>query len=146
IDGAGNLIVGNGGDGVLLADEAFLNLVLGNIIGTDPAGTRGDLGNAGNGVTIQNSSGNTIGGAVGNLISGNGVAGVRLVGTGRQADPGQGRSAGNVVQANLIGTDIMGTLARGNVQGGIVLNGDVVGNTIGGLGGPLSPARNLISG
>ena len=54
--GAGDVISGNGGDGVLLTGSA--NLVEGDFIGTDATGTTGNY-NGGNGVEIQ---GSTVGG------------------------------------------------------------------------------------
>ena len=107
--GAGNLISGNGGDGVqITAASTTANQVQGNYIGTDVAGTAA-LGNAANGVEIA-SAGNTVGGAAaagsvlpgvgslttafaGNLISGNEQNGILLSGT------------GNNVQENFIGAD-----------------------------------------
>ena len=60
--GARNLISDNLGDGVLITSFSKYNLVQGNYIGTNAAGT--NLGtNAGNGVEISGSSYNTIGGA-----------------------------------------------------------------------------------
>ena len=62
---AGNLISGNGGDGILITSSeripAGQNVVEGNYVGTDVSGTKA-LGNATNGVEIGiGESGNTIG-------------------------------------------------------------------------------------
>src|SRR5439155_12617745 len=65
--GNGLTLTGGGGD-----------VVAGDYIGTDPTGTTA-LPNAGSGVFIENSAGNTIGGTTagaGNVISGNGNDGV----------------------------------------------------------------------
>ena len=73
--GAGNLISGNSKDGVEL--EASNNLVEGNLIGTNAAGTAA-LGNGLTGVYVGAAS-NTIGGttaAARNVISGNGTVGI----------------------------------------------------------------------
>jgi hypothetical protein len=82
--GAGNLISGNGADGVFLTDgDTRENVVAGNFIGTDATGTA-PLGNGGNGVQLNSASDNTIGGTAagaGNLIAFNGGDGV-LVDTG----------------------------------------------------------------
>jgi hypothetical protein len=132
--GAGNLISGNGGDGLQIFSDN--NVVQGNTIGTDVTGTVA-LGNGGNGVDLTNGSHNLIGGTAagaGNLISGNAGNGITMA-----ASTGNGN--GNVVQGNTIGTDITGTAALGNSIG-IYLNnmsGTVVGGTAAGAG-------NLISG
>jgi titin len=125
--GAGNLISGNG-DGVDVSGSN--NLVQGNRIGTDITGTQA-LGNVRIGVFVASGNTNTIGGTAagaGNLISGNRDEGIRL------------DTSGNLVQGNLIGTDITGTQALGNGEGVFVFRG---GSTI---GGPVAGAGNLISG
>ncbi len=79
--GLGNLISGNAGNGVNIEDNSTLNVVQGNYIGTNVAGTAA-LGNGTNGVDIDDSNNNTIGGdftqGVGNLISGNTRNGVLI--------------------------------------------------------------------
>ena len=109
------------------------NVIEGNFIGTDDAGTL-DLGNFGSGVRITAPS-NTIGGttaAARNVISGNGFHGVWIVSV-----PG----GGNVVQGNFIGTDATGSAAIGNALTGVMIN-TAPGNTIGGTD---AGARNVIS-
>jgi len=123
--GAGNLISGNGGDGVLL--RGCTNCVVqGNIIGADALGTS-NLGNGGQGIDIDpGTSGNTIGGAVpgaGNVISANIGAGILIHGSG---------ATGNIVQGNVIGTDKSGAGALGNGASGVAISGGAGGNTIGG--------------
>ncbi len=76
----GNVISGNGGDGILIADGADNNFLEGNFVGTDVTGTKA-MGNRGDGVAIINSSGNQMLGTVApdgdnpfvfyNVISGN---------------------------------------------------------------------------
>ena len=62
--GAGNVISGNGSNGILLdGSPATGNLVQGNLIGTDSTGTV-SLGNSDSGVYLYDSSNNTIGGAL----------------------------------------------------------------------------------
>ena len=110
------------------------NVVQGNYIGTDVTGTI-DLGNRNIGVGIG-SSGNTVGGTAsgaGNLISGNGSTGLSI---------GYSGATGNVVQGNIIGTDVTGTVALGNGGAGITI-AEGAGNTI---GGTAEEARNLVSG
>lgn len=113
------------------------NTIQGNYIGTDLTGTV-DLGNGVNGVAIsQGSGGNRIGGPAlgeGNLISGNNENGIVVV------DPG---SNSNVIQGNLIGTDITGNIDLGNGAGGV---GIAWGASDTVVGGTEAGARNLISG
>ncbi len=86
VGGAGlldrDLISGNGGNGLDIMSVSGLpanNRIQGDIIGADVTGTS-DLGNAGDGVFIQNSS-NLVGGATpsaANIIAFNGAAGVQV--------------------------------------------------------------------
>jgi titin len=122
--GAGNLISGNGIDGVALWPGAGGDVVQGNFIGTDVTGTH-PLGNANAGVEIRQAFGNIIGGTVpgaGNLISGNTKDGVLF----DQA------SAVNLVEGNAIGTDVSGTHNLGNGGNGVNVTGAAANNTIGG--------------
>jgi titin len=128
--GQGNLISDNG-YGVYLSGSG--TVVQGNFIGTDVTGTQalGDLFGQAVGVVV-NGSNNLIGGetaAARNLISGNGYAGIRIVG---------GKS--NQVQGNYIGTDVTGTQAVANSYGVILQSGS---NQVGGTD---AGAGNLISG
>jgi titin len=140
VAGDRNVISGNGGTAVNLQGPTVTgNLVLGNFLGTNAAGTAA-LANGGAGVFLGDSaSGNTIGGTdpgAGNLISGNQGGGVGINGYG-------GPISGNVIQGNLIGTDWTGTAKLGN-------GGDGVGIGIGAsnnlVGGTATQARNVISG
>ena len=134
--GAGNILSGNS-SGIVI-DGASANFVLGNLIGTDPSGTI-DLGNTNNGITIQRSPNNTIGGSVAgarNIISGNNSNGIFIQNAGTA-------SSGNIIQGNYIGTNVSGTAALANSSNGISISGGVSDSTIGGAD---SAARNLISG
>jgi hypothetical protein len=116
--GAGNLISGNLGDGIVLAGGS--NLVQGNRVGADASGTR-PLGNR-NGMSVSGLN-NTIGGTAagaGNLISGNRNQGLELLAGARD----------NRVQGNTIGTDVTGTQPLGNVSSGVAISGS--NNLIGG--------------
>ena len=96
-----NLISGNLGRGVDIFTGSNTNTVQGNLIGTDAAGTAA-LGNTIEGVAVDGSTGNLIGGTAsgtGNLISGN---------LGRGVDIFNG-ATGNLVQGNDIGTALGGT-------------------------------------
>ena len=79
--GAGNLISGNVGSGVILAAyDTAGNLIQGNLIGTDVTGTT-PLGNTGGGVRTLSNENNVIGGATagtGNVIAFNGGDGVAV--------------------------------------------------------------------
>ncbi len=134
VAGAGNVISGNTGAGLVLDSLATRSLVQGNFIGTDVTGTV-DLGNSGSGVLIDGASNNAIGGTTSgtrNVISANGGDGV-VIG---------GPSTGNFVQGNFIGTDVTGSLNRGNSVNGVRI-ASARGNTI---GGTTAGARNVISG
>jgi hypothetical protein len=121
--GAGNVIASYG-SGVEIYGSG--NVVQGNFIGTNAAGTAA-LGNA-TGVLLSNNNltgnNNTIGGSApgaGNLISGNSGDGIRL-------SPG----SGNLIQGNFIGTDVKGTGDLGNAGYGISMSVNSSNNTIGG--------------
>jgi len=128
--GDGNLISGNNDTGLYLLN-ANNNLVQGNLIGVNAAGTAA-LGNQSDGIIIYgSSSGNVIGGsatAARNVISGNGASGIYLTGT---------AATGNVIQGNRIGTDSSGSNAVSNLAGDGITISSAPGNTI---------SSNLISG
>ena len=119
------------------------NLVAGNFIGTNAAGTA-DQGNALHGVLIadQDATGNRIGGTTAadrNVISGNDSIGVVIEGP--SGGPAAGTVGENVVEGNYIGTDLSGSSALGNGHYGVVIQ-DGFDNTI---GGTAPGAGNLIS-
>ena len=81
-DGEGNLVPGNRSDGIRIDERATGNDLQGNLIGTTFTG-RAPLPNDDDGVTINNWSENTIGGAqpgAGNVISANAGDGVSMEG------------------------------------------------------------------
>jgi titin len=127
--GAGNLISGNIGNGVRVELSGTAgNLVQGNLIGTDMTGTLA-LGNGTDGLDSAvlldtGASNNTVGGTVagaGNVISADSLNGVRIR-----------DSSNNVVQGNLIGTDVTGTQPLGNAADGVAVSGTASGNLIAG--------------
>ena len=142
VAGAGNLISGNGLSGVVIQSSGggggTANVVEGNKIGTDVTGTLA-LPNVENGVVLINvADDNTIGGTVsgaGNLISGNGSAGI-FVGLGNLV------ATGTVIEGNKIGTDVKGITAVPNFGHGVQIEG--AADTL--LGGTVPGAGNLISG
>lgn len=134
--GARNLISGNTNSGIWLQDvDTGGNRVLGNLIGVDVSGTTAVSNTYG--VYITNgAANNVIGGesaGARNLISGNTLGGIAIVGVG--AD-------GNTVLGNYVGVNVSGILQVGN-QNGVYIGGGAQGNRI---GGTTSGDRNLISG
>lgn len=134
----GNIISGNAAEGIDLFGSN--NIVQGNLVGTDAAGS-GPLGNAARGITVR-SNGNRIGGSTPserNVISANGQDGILLT------------SAGNntVIEGNYIGTDVNGTADLGNAGHGVFVNSvtnNFIGLTVSGPGGgPDSGAGNRIA-
>ena len=129
--GLGNVISGNS-TGILVFGTG--DLIVGNLIGTDPSGDHtvpnGDGILAGG---TDDTIGGTASGAV-NVISGNSGDGIFISGP---------YTTGNVVEGNVIGTDVTGSVAIANGAAGVLLRGRVIGNTI---GGTAAGAGNLISG
>lgn len=133
----GLAINGFGGQGILLQGSGG-DVLAGDYIGTDATGTV-RMANGGNGVSV-NASNNLIGGTTAvdrNLISGNGQAGIAIVGT-----------IQNVVEGNYIGTNAAGTAALGNGLDGVTITNNGQENRIGTNGDGIADAaeRNLISG
>lgn len=129
-----NLISGNNNRGISIG-AGTLNQVQGNFIGTDVTGLV-VLDNGFQGVVVG-SAANIIGGATPgsrNVISGNQVRGVEISSAG----------TGNLVQGNLIGTDVTGAAIMPlSSQEGLVVFFGAADNTI---GGTTPAARNIISG
>ncbi len=131
------MISGNTYNGIVIAFAgASNNVVEGDFIGTNAAGTA-RLPNGADGVVIQGgATGNTIGGttvAAGDVISGNGLCGVYLMDRG---------TSGNVVEGDSIGTNSGGFLALPNAINGVDIVGGASNNTLGATAGGL----NIISG
>jgi len=131
--GAGNVISGNALDGISLSGGTGTNWIQGNLIGLDAAGKRA-LRNVQNGITINGSSGNIIGGttaAARNVISGNTNNGIAIL---------QATDHGNSIQGNYIGPDITGTGAVANMLAGVLVQGssNFIGGTIAGAGNVIS--------
>jgi len=128
--GPGNVISGNWYNGVKIWGTASANnVVRGNYIGTDAAGSaalaNGQSG-GGSGVSIEGGAhGNTVGGGgagYGNVIAASPHAGVNIIGSG---------SDSNLVKGNRIGTNAAGTAALSN-RNGVYVGSDARDNTIGG--------------
>ena len=139
--GAGNLISGNGANGVDLIQGVDSVRVYGNYIGTDSTGLAA-LGNKGNGVQIQQGALDTSVGlsdpAYRNIISGNSSNGVEIDGT----DTGP-NTIDNTIEGNYIGTDVTGNNALGDGSAGVYIDRGAEKNEIGGTD---PGARNVISG
>ena len=133
---ARNVISGNTQEGVEISSvTATGDMIQGNYIGTDATGAA-DLGNGGNGISV-NSKNNTVGGTTagaGNVISGNVQNGVRIF--------NDASITGNKLQGNIIGLNAAGSAAIANSQTGVFILG-APGNTV---GGTAVGAGNTISG
>ena len=119
------------------------NLIQGNFLGTNASGTQtfppnSSSGGTLDGILVNSSTNNTIGGtapADRNLISGNGANGIEIP---------LYLDTGNLIEGNLIGTDITGTLALGNGESGVdMYGGSGSSSTVGGMA---AGAGNVISG
>ncbi len=136
--GAGNVISGNGSRNITITG-ANSNVVAGNFIGLNAAGTAA-LTNAGPGIQIfGGAQGNTIGGTSGgrNYISGNNGAGVTISGN---------PTSGNFIVGNSIGVTPTGAVVA-NTNAGIYLFADGSGGPQGNIiGGSAPGAANFISG
>ncbi len=134
-----NVISGNTTDGVLITGGATGNTIQGNYIGLNRLGVS-DIPNGDDGVQIDESSGNTVGGLPdgpvspgnppGNYIAGNGDDGVVITGA---------AASGNLVQGNVIGLSVE-PATLGNTGDGVEIN-NAPANTVGGG----ATARNVIS-
>jgi len=133
----GNLISGNNAHGVILTGGATLNTLSGNFIGTTADGNV-PLGNALDGVAIDNADGNSLIGCTitddpfvfYNVISGNGGNGLRVT-----------NSDNTTIQANFFGIGADNDTAVGNALNGVLVEGSSA-FTI--LGGPI-PLGNVIA-
>ena len=128
IPSSGNVISGNSGNGILIDTAggfATANEVLGNLIGTNPAGVMLAVGNGQRGIVVTAATGTEIGLAVsgaGNLISGNVGAGIALL---------SGATGTIIAENNEIGVAADGKSNLGNQGDGIYLS-DSPSNQIGG--------------
>src|SRR6185436_3871112 len=139
---ARNLISGNGSAGIDFGSAGLGgtgHLIQGNLIGTDATGGNALAGQQ-VGVQIDSaaSANITIGGTTSasrNVLSGNGLYGVRLNG-----------GSGLFVRGNFIGTDVTGTGPVPNLNYGILVgaNGSTIGGSASGAGNVIS--SNAIDG
>ncbi len=97
----GNIISGNGEDGILVTSGSSGTVIQGNIIGLDAA-MKVNIGNSGSGIRIENSTDTLIGGedeGLGNIICGNANDGIMIQGP---------ESSGNRIIGNTIGLAVYG--------------------------------------
>jgi Periplasmic copper-binding protein (NosD) len=139
---ARNVISGNTARGVTIGGDGTTgNLVQGNFVGTNAAGTAALANDTG--IAVQRgASQNTVGGThagAGNVVSGNTSGGILLTDDGGTPP---GSTSGNLIQGNLVGTDVNGTSAVPNGQFGVLFTDGPKSNT---LGGTQAAARNTIA-
>jgi hypothetical protein len=123
---------GGNGYGIVL-DVLGGNLVEGNYIGLNVAGTDALPNNSGVGI-FGASGGNAIGGTSpgsGNVVSGNRSTGIAIA---------SGSVGGNIIRGNFVGTSADGSSALGNGGNGIFISAP--NDTIGGL---LPGSKNVVS-
>ncbi len=135
---ARNLISGNGGAGIfwgISGSGGTGHHFQGNLIGPDVTGAAGFAGATQEGILFAGSTSDTvIGGTTAaerNVVSGNGVNGIRM-----EAATG----TGDVVEGNFVGIDVTGTAPLKNVGFGI--SAEAPGMTI---GGSAPGAGNVVS-
>lgn len=112
----------SGNAGIVLDDNGW-NVVENCYLGLNPAGTQAKPNFTG--LEIHDSPSNTIGGSSlsqRNIISGNAGTGVDIIG---------GGSRDNVIEGNLIGTDVTGQLPVGNAAIGLVMTYTETGSPTG---------------
>jgi parallel beta-helix repeat protein len=128
-----NLVADNGGPGIQVT-LGSANRIEGNTVGLDPTGTLAS-GNALDGIYLDSTRNNLV---LGNVISGNGLVGLRVSGP-VDTSGSVPSSTGNVVMNNTIGTNAAGTAAVGNAFDGVFLllasrSNTFLGNLIAGNG------------
>ncbi len=152
---ASNVISGNGAEGVRIdgftspingAAMGGSNIIQGNFIGTNAAGTA-DLGNNNSGIFLRRSGQNSI---IGNVVSGNdGFAGIAICGTPSFCGGGSPNNPEPAAQSSAAG----GNIIKGNIVGlngtatGLLLNGPETGpRGNSGYGISLDGAPNTVVG
>jgi hypothetical protein len=134
--GTGNVIIA--GSGGAIRGSGNGNLIEGNLIGTDYAGTQ--VIGSGIGINFQDGGNNNVIGGLDTNAPGQPLAGGGNLIFGGITFSNSGRPAfsGNVVEGNYIGTDITGTKPLGSFTGfGVFLGPGATNNTI---------ASNIIMG
>jgi parallel beta-helix repeat protein len=134
----GNLVSGNGGNGILINDNSQHNVLNGNFVGTTATGN-GALGNTLDGVAINGADNNSLIGCTAvdnpfvyyNVLSGNGANGLHIT-----------NSNDVTVQANFFGIGANNATTIGNALNGILVDGSSTGVQVGGV----IPLGNVAAG
>jgi hypothetical protein len=136
--GSVNLILQNKGDGIRLESSTTTgaptsNLIQGNFIGTNANyETDPSLGNAGNGITINDGTNNTV--SLGNFVMNNGGSGISLVNGSANLVGGTTLRDGNVIAANTVNGITIGQAgATGRGTGHRVYGNAITGNGVHGV-------------
>jgi hypothetical protein len=142
--GARNVISGNGRFGIFIggSEESDMNEVKGNYIGVGADGTT-SLGNASEGITIDNGDATEVGAPGAGNVIGNNRAGVRISSTNAPAVIAED----TLVQGNGIGVDAAGGPAPNTAEGVLIRFGsqdNMVGGFAAGEGNVI--ANNTVDG
>jgi hypothetical protein len=141
------------GNGIVV--QTGINNILGNFIGVNPAGTapmsNGTFPNSGDGIRIVGASNNQIGStnpADRNIVSGNSLVGIHIVGT--LSAP----AADNLIQGNFVGVAADGKSSVGNrtdpapapgtAEGNNLFGIEISGGNFNTIGGATASARNVV--
>ena len=125
----GNLISGNGQNGVLIDTNSQRNVLSGNFVGTTADGN-GAIGNLSDGVAINGANNNSLIGCqfvnnpfvYYNVVSANGQSGLHIT-----------DSNNSTVQANFFGVGADNTTILGNQADGILVDGSSANTQVGGV-------------
>ncbi|MCW5737954.1 MAG: hypothetical protein KIS73_27785 [Enhydrobacter sp.] len=125
----GNLVSGNGQNGILIDKNSESNLLEGNFVGTDVTGNAA-LGNAIDGIAINGANQNSLIGCLFednpfvyyNVVSGNGANGLHIT-----------DSDNTTVHANFFGIGANNAVTVGNALNGILVDGSSANTTVGGV-------------
>ncbi len=149
----GNLVSGNGGNGILIDGDSQNNTLNGNFIGTTADGD-GTIGNSADGVRIAKADNNSLVGCkfrndpfvYYNVASGNGENGLRVTDANNVTVQGNffgiganntnilaNRGDGILVEGSSLNTVVGGVIPLGNVSAGNARNGIEVKDTVSGF-------------
>jgi Ca2+-binding RTX toxin-like protein len=141
------------GNGIVVQSSG--NFILGNFVGVDPTGTarapNGTFPNSGDGIQIVGASNNQIGSADPadrNIVSGNALVGIHIVGT--LTTP----ATGNTIMGNFVGVAADGKSSVGNrtepapapgtAEGNNLFGIEITGGNLNTIGGTAAGARNVV--